>query len=84
MMKSLELDLDLCGYLVELRRRRCSSPENDGRERASLCNPACRCPRLHGRTLTAVDLQGNLVGFMEELLRDAKHCELVLRGLDLG
>ena len=84
MRQSLELDLDFRGDHVELLRWRCSSPENDGRERASLTNPACRSRRLTGRTLTAIDLQGNLVGLMEELLGDAQHCELVLCGLDLG
>jgi len=39
MRQSIELDLDLWGDLVELRRRRCSGPENDSRERASLSNP---------------------------------------------
>lgn len=36
------------------------------------------------RNLVAVDLQGDLIGLLEELLRDAEHRELVVRRLSLG
>ena len=40
-------------------------------------------PGSSHRELAAVDLQWNLIGLLEELLRNAQYCELVVRRLDL-